>query len=360
MIANYYLILLELSVVLAFVVVFKLGHIYLMAVVSRWFTDDDDLPTQDPATPGSRHGAPPAKKEGRDRPPAGRRLLWYGLATLTLGASVLQIHPALVAVSYPQVMDLLRFSHQPSWLRPLVSATARFWVSDALWNNILSVILQASIGLLLLAGDRWLGRVGLALATLWGLVLWVFWEGFGGIFSGIGGVAGAPGAGLLYAVIAALLFVPARVFERKGAEWLRSILTGFFLLTAIAQALPGSGLWMSGGLGMVSGEMPGHPWRHPPGTSFLLHSAAAHPLEWNAIFILVPAALGISTWILGASKWTLSAALAWAAFTWWFGQALGFVSAAGLEIGVSPFIALLSWAHFAASKAKVRRMDLAA
>ena len=138
---------------------------------------------------------------------------------------------------------------------------------------------------------------------VWGLIVWVFGEAFGGIFApGLTWLFGAPGAVLIYAAAGALLALPDRSWQTPKLG--RAMLAGFGLFLvgmAVLQAWPGRGFWQ----GDV-GRPARHPDRHGPVDG--RDVAAAVPVQpgvrlrarWSA------ATASPSTWSPW-SRWRLSA-----------------------------------------------------
>ncbi|MHB9862044.1 hypothetical protein [Streptomyces sp. YIM S03343] len=82
--------------------------------------------------------------------------------------------------------------------------TSMLAAHPAVWNALFAAM-QVALGVGLLW--RRTARPALALSVLWALAVWTVGEGFGGLFmSGVGLLTGAPGAALLYAVIAVALW----------------------------------------------------------------------------------------------------------------------------------------------------------
>ena len=117
--------------------------------------------------------------------------------------------------------------------------------------------IQIGIGIWLLtaARGRWSQLGGLA-SVGWGLLVWIFGEAFGGLFTpGLSWLFGAPGAALLYALAGALIALPDRAW--LGDQLGRRLLAGagvFLAGMAVLQAWPGRGFW-SGTVGGQPGSL---------------------------------------------------------------------------------------------------------
>ena len=163
------------------------------------------------------------------RPPDARRLLQLALAAVWLLDGVLQLQP-------------LFFTGGPDGLSGMLAATAagnpHAVARSIRWNasvvdhhavvtNAAFALLQVLLGL----GIAWRATVKPALGAsiVWSLAVWWFGEGLGGVLTGAGTpVGGAPGAVLIYGLLAILLwpadrsgstppFVAARAVGRRAA-----------------------------------------------------------------------------------------------------------------------------------------------
>jgi cytochrome oxidase Cu insertion factor (SCO1/SenC/PrrC family) len=205
--------------------------------------------------PVSRHRPQPAVlAAGLAAEPAGRRLLRIGFGVLWLVDGVLQMQPAM-PLGLPSNVTGPAADGAPGWVRHLVDFGGQAWSYHPVAAAASAVWIQIGIGIWLLtaARGRWSQLGGLA-SLGWGLVVWVFGEAFGGIFTpGLSWLFGAPGAALLYAVAGALIALPDRAW--RGDLLGRRLLagTGLFLAAmAVLQAWPGRGFWQG-----TAGRQPG-------------------------------------------------------------------------------------------------------
>ncbi len=100
-------------------------------------------------------------------------------------------------------------SGNPGWLAGPILWASRIVEHDPVLLNSGFAAIQLAIGL----GIAWRRSVkpALAVSIAWSLLVWWFGEGLGGLFAGgADPMAGAPGAALLYAVLAALLWPTER------------------------------------------------------------------------------------------------------------------------------------------------------
>ncbi len=142
-----------------------------------------------------------------------RRALQLALAGLWLLDAALQCQPVMFTRAFGQMLA--------------ASATGNIAVIAVpiIWNARIveqhAVVLNATfatIQLLLAAGIAWRRstRIALAASIAWAVAVWWLGEGFGGLFAGdVSPVDGAPGAAILYALLAVLLW-PADRSDRAS------------------------------------------------------------------------------------------------------------------------------------------------
>jgi hypothetical protein len=167
-----------------------------------------------------------------------RRHLQISLALLWLLDGALQCQPSMFTSHFTSD-TLAPASHGlPIALAAPLHLALDLVLSHPVLANTVFALTQILLGLALLV--RRLSRVGLAASVIWALVVWAFGEGFGGIFTGATLLSGAPGAALLYAVVA-LLAWPNDVGASDVAP------SGWSLRAWCALWLTGAGLQLVGG-----------------------------------------------------------------------------------------------------------------
>lgn len=177
--------------------------------------------------------------------PVGRRVLRIGFGLLWVLDGVLQAQPAMPFGMISQVIQPTTVG-SPGWLQHLVASVSSIWSYHPVTAAAATVWIQAGIGLWLLiaARGRWSRIAGVAAAT-WGLIVWVFGESFGGIFTpGLTWLFGAPGAAVFYATAGVLIALPERAWSSaRIGRLITTAMGAFFIGMAILQALPGRGFW---------------------------------------------------------------------------------------------------------------------
>ena len=205
--------------------------------------------------PAARHRPIPSPA-GLAAEPAARRLLRVGFGVLWLVDGVLQMQPAM-PLGLPANVTQPAAAGAPGWVRAVVDWAAKGWSYHPVNAAAAAVWIQIGIGIWLLtaARGRWSQLGGLA-SVGWGLLVWIFGEAFGGLFTpGLSWLFGAPGAALLYAVAGALIALPDRAW--LGGRLGRRLLAGaggFLAAMAVLQAWPGRGFW-SGTIGRQPGSL---------------------------------------------------------------------------------------------------------
>jgi len=137
-----------------------------------------------------------------------RRALQIGLGLVWLLDAGLQYQPYMFGKSFvTQVLDPSVMGSPALVANPVMVSGQLIGHHPAAWNAVF-----ATIQLVLAGGLLWRRTVRAALAgtVVWSLAVWWFGEGLGGLFTGTATpVTGAPGAAILYA-LTALLVWPAR------------------------------------------------------------------------------------------------------------------------------------------------------
>ena len=147
------------------------------------------------------------------RPPDERRALQLVLATVWLFDAVLQLQPVMFTRQFGNAMIAPMAHGNPSAVAHSIT-----WVSGVITrHSVATDAAFASVQILIGLGIAWRPTVKAALAAsiAWACLVWWFGEGLGGVASGVAHtVSGAPGAVLIYAVLAVLLWP----VDRAGAH----------------------------------------------------------------------------------------------------------------------------------------------
>ena len=245
-----------------------------------------------------------------------RRHLQVSLGSLWLFDGALQCQPIMFSREFTRQLLAPAGVVQPTaFAEPLRAVQALVSAHPALGNGVF-VLIQIILGLGLLS--RRFTRTALAASMVWALAVWIVGERLGGLATGATLLTGAPGAALLYAVIAILAW-PTR--GRQGDDrpsWL---------------ALPAwSTLWFVGaGLQLINGN------NSSTSITMMLRAAQSSAPDWIA---------GIDRHLVGLRipSWTAAGVIALYVLVATWAMVPG--RTRQLSIGIGVFISLTGWLLF--------------
>jgi hypothetical protein len=151
----------------------------------------------------------------------GRRKLQLALGASWLLDGILQFQPSMFTKAFPEMLAGTSAGN-PAFVASPVNWSATLITHHLVVLNAIFAAIQVALGL----GIAWRPTLRLALAAsvLWSLAVWFLGEGLGGVLAGPASLAGgAPGAVILYALLAVLLW-PAR--EERPARRIASRAVG--------------------------------------------------------------------------------------------------------------------------------------
>jgi hypothetical protein len=184
-----------------------------------------------------------------------RRMLQLALAGLWLFDGILQYQPWMFTKAFPQMLGDSAPGNPSVVAGPVTWSAGLIGHHLALLNAVFATI-QVALGL----GIAWRPtlRVALAASVAWSLAVWWLGEGLGGVLAGTASlIDGAPGAVILYAVLAVLLWPGNRPAVLARALWLAvwgsmavlAVLPAarapHALSDAIAEMAPGQPTWLA-------------------------------------------------------------------------------------------------------------------
>lgn len=290
-----------------------------------------------------------------------RRWLQVGLGVIWVLDAALQYQPYMFGRGF--VTDIIQPSGAGS---PGVIASA---VTDAghvmLHNVVLFNAAFATIQLALGLGLLWRPAVRVALAgtVVWGLAVWLLGEGMGGILTGAASpLTGAPGAALLYVLLAVLVW-PARHAHPagsvaagsglgpRGSRWAWLVLwvsSAYFLLQGQVRA-PAV---LRSAIGGLAGGEPG--WM----ASMDRTVASAVGLSGGVISValaVVFVLIGFAIYIPAATRPALLLAVISAAAIWVLAENLGGIfTGTGTDPNTGPLLILLAAAYWPLTRPVVK------
>lgn len=250
------------------------------------------------AKDAARQDSAGAASRVRRAPPDIRRRLQLALAAIWLLDGVLQCQPAMFTRAFPQMLAAAAAGNPPLIADPIT------WSAHLITQHV--VVMNAgfaAIQLLLGLGMVWRPTVKLALGASigWALAVWWLGEGLGSVLTGgASPVNGAPGAVLLYALLAILLwpiandrpapFVAGRTIGTLAARGIWLIVWGSLAGLAMQPAARAPQAIS----GMISDMAPGEPgwlaWTVSHAASALSHRGLPASVLLAAALAVVAAA----------------------------------------------------------------------
>lgn len=289
---------------------------------------------------------------------SGFGILRMGLGILWLCDALLQTQPGMFHKAFygnlpstlmPSLLQQIEES-TVSWAVPALKLTQFLYGQAPILINLLVVAVQLSLaaGLLLPMGRHFVRAAAVA-SIFWGLSVWVFGEGMGGLFSrgNMTFYNGFPGSALFYALAGLFLLLPASSWRSgQAARRIAYTLATVLALCALLQLLPANQQWQTGtilDLFANSGFQSQPGVMSNPVMAFSLW-AAAHARLANLLllFLLVGAAVTLLFW-QRAPRWLRVCLYVWLFFSWWFGMDFGYIfSGLSTDPNTAPIFALLA------------------
>jgi hypothetical protein len=302
----------------------------------------------------TRRGRPGAgAAEAARQPLDARRALQLALAAVWLLDALLQYQSFMFSKGFGQMLAATAPGNPGAIASPITWDAALIEHHGVALNTIF-----ATIQLLLAFGIAWRPtvRVALAASIAWALGVWWFGEGLGEVLTpGASPVNGAPGAVIIYALLAVLLwpsdrrtatapFTAARAVGAPAARALWLVLWGSLAYFAL---LPGNRT-AQGLSGMVSGMASGE-----PGWLAALDNHAASLLAHQGLAASIVLAVALVVIAVGvylpspAARAAVVLAIVVAALIWIFGEAFGTImTGGGTDPNSGPLLILLALAYW--------------
>jgi hypothetical protein len=284
-----------------------------------------------------------------------RRALQLVLAAIWLLDAVLQYQSFMYSKAFTQMIGGTATGNPAVIARP-ITWDANLVAHHAVLINTAFATIQLLLGLGI--AFRPTVRLALAASIAWAVGVWWFGEGLGMVLtSSASPVNGAPGAVIIYALLAVLLWpadrggepAPFTAARAVGARVARALWLVLWLSLAYFALLPGSRA-PQGLSGMISGMESGE-----PGWLASLDKSAASLIGNQGLAASIMLAIALVVIAVGvylpppAAKATLVLAIVVAAAIWVFGEALGTIlTGGGTDPNSGPLLALLALAYWPA------------
>jgi hypothetical protein len=270
-----------------------------------------------------------------------KNILTKFLGAIWLFDGLLQFQPKMFGPAFSSQVLVPLLQNQPSIIQSFVHFGMFLWNTNTVWTDTAAGILQCAIGILLLLPSSKSNiaiKFGLWVSIVWGIIVWIFGEGFGMIFTGSASFyTGAPGAVLAYVLLAILILVP----KGFSVKFYAKVLGWSFIFLSFLQLQPT--FWTSTGIQSLftgSGDSFSIVNTFP---TYLSQVAGAHSISANILLLLISLILGILL-ILKPSRISASFGLVFLLLVWWIGQDFGqltsLISGVPTDPNMAPLFAL--------------------
>jgi len=212
LLTTYDAVRLDLIIVLAFLILSKVGMVYLMTWMTGWLTERTE--TEKGA---AKRTAIDARKQNQKYGWDAFRILWLGVAVLWVVNGILQMKPSIVLMSPQMFLHLHPTLGQAQWARAAQSWFLQMFSAHPIGINLTSAFSQIAIGLLMLFSfNRLTGKIALCIGIVFCALLWGMDNGDGYLSFRTTFFQGAPGAPLLTGILMALLLIPRHRWQQPS------------------------------------------------------------------------------------------------------------------------------------------------
>jgi len=268
------------------------------------------------------------------------------LGLLWLLDGLLQFQPAMLTPKFAVEVIAPAAAGQPGFISGPVGEVARIISYQPVIMDVSSGLIQLALGAGILYART--ARRALAASVAWALLVWYLGEGLGGLFGGSSSLlTGAPGAALLYAVLA-LAAWPRRdgtAAAEKPPRWAPAAWAALWLGGAVLQLMTGRDTNAATGMSLARNASGAPSWFAPIDAhlAFLVPGSGVS-IVVDLVVLQVFAGLGA----LGAPRMRMAAVLVGCGLSlayWVAGQGLGQPwSGLATDPGTAPLVVLLGLA----------------
>jgi hypothetical protein len=293
-----------------------------------------------------------------------RRLLQLVLAGVWLFDGLLQLQSAFFVSDFGKTMIAGAADGNPGFLARPITDSATIIAHHPQPTNAAFAAIQIALGLAI--AWRPTLRAGLAASIVWSLGVWWIGEGFGGVLNGgADTVNGAPGAVIIYALLAVLLwpadgrsaspFEAARVVGVSTANALWLILWGSLAYFAVA----GSNRSGQGLHDLIAGEADGEPAWLASIDRFGARAVDHRGLVVSIVLAVVLALVAVGAYLPAqVARVAVVAAIVVSLLLWLIGQDLGELCTGGAtDPNTGPLLVLLVLAYWRPAARSQTRID---
>jgi hypothetical protein len=273
----------------------------------------------------------------------------------------LQLQPYMFGRAFAEDVIAPAADGQPAFVGSGVQWAADLVVAHPVAWDVVFAVVQLAIGIGFLVPRTVVVRGAILASVAWALGVWYFGEGLGGLASGqVDLVTGAPGAVLLYAVLALAAWPTVTDGSgRRPAAWIALPWAMLWVGAAIWQALPAQH-----GVATMVGDVSASEDGAPSWLSTLDKTVASHLLSVGDAavggFVAVCLVIGLWGLLSGAPrKVAAGAAIVVAVSAWLVGQSVGeLYTGQSTDPNSGPLLVLFALALASAQPRKTGRRRL--
>lgn len=268
-----------------------------------------------------------------------RRAFQTVLGLIWLLDGALQFQPFMYSKGFTQGLAALE-SGQPHWLASSIHLATHVYQSPASLFNTVAALIQVFIGLGFLY--RPAVKPAIVASLAWSLGVWGLGEGLGMLLAGTADpLTGAPGAVVLYALIALLVWPDEDPGGLLGVRGARAAWATLWLVMAWAWLQPANTGADATSNAIMSA--PGSGWLHSLQSS-AASGARGHGDAIALVLALVSAAIGVAVAKNWRPKPFLALAIALSIGYWVIGQGFGgvFYTNSATDLNTGPLFVLLA------------------
>jgi hypothetical protein len=268
-----------------------------------------------------------------------RSFLRIALGVMWILDAILQIQPEMNNL-FAQY-DLIPMLSMGFPVTQVIQLSINVWNRNPPLMDLAAAVIQLYIGVLYLAAKK--GRafnITQSAAIAWCSVIWVFGEGFGGVFTiGSSILTGFPGSVLFYLLGSlVLIFTANENNKQRGEKTIRYATVLTLVISLGFQAYPANGFWSS---------LPVNAFPSPFGFLGFAVSTETRISAFSGIFNIIFIAIISMAILLWLSKSIYAPVLTFcfAVFTWIIYQGLGIVAQFSTDSNTGLILAILMVAY---------------
>lgn len=276
-----------------------------------------------------------------------RKLIQVLLGIAWLFDGLFQLKPPMFTTAFVKQVILPTASGEPHWIQAIVNWGAQLTLSHTVAWNATFALVQIGIGLALFFNFK--VRATLVVSMAWALVVWVFGEAFGQLFTGQQLVlSGAPGAALVYGFVAAAVW-PSRGDSQQswsvfGVRFARYALAAVFLAGAFLHA--------------QFAFLTQHGFANALATPWLTKMVGSHSLGYSITVAVIELAIAIMLISKVQVRIAVWAGIVLSLLFWWIGQSFGqLLDPLATDFNSAPILVLLALSALGQPET-VRRLEL--